>query len=195
MQMNKQRNDDGSSQDTYESIKIRGNIAARVGDQSLEEYVGLHYSSDVKECLDILDIGYHVTAVGVLGRALEQCTKEYCESAIKNKKAFKLNDPNLSISSIRNKFWGIEGSQDDRLKLLNQQTLIKKGGHKFQLKKKLLKNEYYFVLDSIKNARNNAFHGCSEEEFREIQSKSRVLIEWGLNILITLIGEIKKNRS
>ena len=193
MQINENTN--GNTSETYESTKIRENVSSRFNEQTIEEYVGIKYSQDVKECLDILDIGYHVTAIGILGRALEQCTKEFCECVIKNKNAFRVNTANLPISSIREKFWGNDGTQDHRLKLLNQQEVIKKGGNRFQLKKILLKRESYFVLDAIKDARNKAFHGCSsDDEFNELSSKSRLLIEWGINILITLVGEIRKGR-
>jgi hypothetical protein len=177
--------------DIYESEIIRRRLAPMLDGQSIEEFVGPNYEKDVKECLDILDIGYTVTAVGILGRALELCTKEYCESKIKRKTAFEKNTANVSISSIRKKFWGSSSTQAERLKLLNKQE-VNKNRNTYKLKKPLLKDEYFHTLENIRNARNDAFHGCSDDEYRELSAKSGYFIEHGIVILVKLIKDISE---
>ncbi|APO43050.1 hypothetical protein BS614_02530 [Paenibacillus xylanexedens] len=173
----------------YESDIIRRRVARMLGEESIESYVGEKYGPAVKECLDILDIGYTVTAVGVLGKALELCTKEYCEMKIKRKTAFILNSANLPISSIRKKFWGSKSNQESRLKLLNGQVVVA-NTNSFKVRKVLLKKEYYDALENIRSARNNAFHGCTEDEFKELEAKSGHFIEHGIIILVKLVKEI-----
>ncbi|RZT23598.1 hypothetical protein [Fictibacillus sp. BK138] len=177
--------------DIYESEIIRRRLASMLDDQSIEELVGPKYEDDVKECLDILDIGYTVTAVGILGRALELCTKEYCEAKIKRKTAFEKNTANVSISTIRKNFWGSKSNQAERLKLLNKQE-VNKNRNTYKLKKGLLKDEYFHTLENIRNARNDAFHGCSEDEYKELSAKSGHFIEHGLIILVKLIKDISE---
>lgn len=177
----------------YKSTIIRGRVAGRLGGQTLEDFVGQNYVKEVKECLDVLDIKYPVTAVGILGRALEKCTKEYFIKKIKQKTAFQINSGNSNIAQIRKAFCSKASKQADRLKLLNQQK-VKINGKEYQLKRRLLKNEYFNNLDSIRDARNDAFHGCEDEEyFKELEAKSYILIEWGIIALITLLKEIRED--
>ncbi|PEJ09104.1 hypothetical protein [Bacillus wiedmannii] len=177
--------------DIYESEIIRRRLSAMLEDQSIEDFVGPKYKDDVKECLDILDIGYTVTAVGILGRALEVCMKEYCEVKIKRKTAFEKNTSNVPIATIRKNFWGSKSNQADRLKLLNKQE-VSKNRNTYKLKKALLKDEYYHALENIRKARNDAFHGCSVDEYREISAKSGHFIEHGLIILVKLVMDISR---
>ncbi|MCK4259987.1 MAG: hypothetical protein KAX49_13490 [Halanaerobiales bacterium] len=176
--------------DSYRSEHIRNRLARKLDNQPLEEVIGPKYMADVLECLDILDIGYPVTAIGILGRALEGCTKEYCQKKIKSKKMFSINTGDFSIKTIRKKFW-IKGNHDNRLKLLNQQE-ITVASNPFKLNKKLLKDDYYGYLISIKNARNKAFHGCTEEDYKDLEALSLNYIEYGLIILITFIKAINE---
>lgn len=175
----------------YESEIIRRRVARMLGGESIEDFVGPKYAPAVKECLDILDIGYTVTAVGVLGKALELCTKEYCEVKIKRKTVLSENSGNFPISTIRSKFWGSRSNQEIRLKLLNGQQVVVKG-NTYKLRKVLLKKEYYDALENIRVARNSAFHGCTDDEFRELEAKSGHFIEHGIIILVKLVREISQ---
>ncbi|URT71210.1 hypothetical protein [Cytobacillus firmus] len=194
MTSNLQTENKEQAQDRYDSSKILSNLNSVMEGKTLEESVGTKYYRDVRECLDILDIEYKVTAVGTLGRALELCTKEYFETLIKTKSSFELNTGNKSIKKIREIFCGKNSKQDDRLKLLNQQP-IKKDTLTYKLKRPLLNKRYYNLLDSIRDARNKAFHGCSNEEYEQLYKESDWLIEGGLRILIDLIKEIDTNNS
>ncbi|PAD28289.1 hypothetical protein [Paenibacillus sp. 7523-1] len=172
----------------YGSQAIRAKIARRIGDQSIEECVGEKYARDVKECLDILDIDYPVTAVGILGRALENCTKEYCLKKINSIRKLSVNNANLSIATIRK--WLYETNQKDRLSFLNQRE-ITKNGNKLKLKKKDITDAVYTYLMDIKDLRNDAFHGCDDDEkYLELETKSYILIELGFVYLVSLVKEM-----
>ncbi len=176
--------------DSYKSKHIMVRISTMLGDNSLDEVIGEEYYRDVKECLDIMDIEYPVTAIGILGRAIELCTKEYFKEKVKNKTTFQINTANLPITTIRKYFCGSDSKQADRLKLLNQQE-VTKNGNKLKLKRKLLKDDSYNTLLAIKDARNDAFHGCNNiDEYNQLESKAFVLIELGIIILVSLIKEI-----
>ncbi|WP_407728493.1 hypothetical protein ACJMCD_28640 (plasmid) [Priestia megaterium] len=180
--------------DKYDSAKIISNLSSVLDGNTLEECVGPIFYRDVKECLDILDIGYKVSAVGILGRAIELCTKLYFETLIKNKLAFQLNTGNKSIKQIREIFCGNNSKQDERLKLLNRQQ-VGKDSFKYRLNRQLLNKRFYNLLDSIRDARNKAFHGCSNDEYDLLCEESHLLIEWGLRILIELKKEIDQKSN
>lgn len=183
-----------STPNPYDSSVIRSRLVRRLNDKTIEEFVGAAYARDVTECLNILDIEYPVTAIGVLGRALENCTKEYCEKLLKSKTMFSINSANLPVSNLRKLF--LEATQKDRLDLLNQQ-LVTKNKNQYQLKKKYLTNPIYSDLIEIKDARNDAFHGLTDEEdYLALESESFILIEKGILILVSLIENTNKlNRS
>ncbi|CAH1215703.1 hypothetical protein PAECIP111893_04009 [Paenibacillus plantiphilus] len=172
----------------YSSAVIRARLEKRLGAaQSIEDYVGDNYAKDVTECFNILDIDYPVTAAGILGRALENCTKEYCERKISNKRKLSVNTASWPISNIRRVL--VEGNQKDRLSFLNQQE-VTKNGHKLKLKKKYITDAVYTYLIDIKNLRNDAFHGCDDEKYLEWESRSYILIELGMNCLVSLVKEM-----
>jgi|GEM_PF-5866458 len=177
-----------SNPNYYGSQAIRSKIARRIGNQSIEDCVGEKYAKDVKECLDILDIDYPVTAVGILGRALENCTKEYCMRRINSKRKLSVNTANLNISTIKKLLF--EGNQKDRLDFLNQKE-INKRGNKLKLKNKEIIDTVYTYLMDIKDLRNDAFHGCDDEEkYLELETKSYILIELGFVYLVSLVKKM-----
>lgn len=179
-----------SSTNPYRSEIIKQRLAKRLRNRPLEDFIGERYSRDVTECLNILDIEYPVTAIGVLGRALENCTKEYCRKLLKSKTMFSTNSANLPANTIRKTFE--EAPQKDRLLLLNQKE-VTRNRNTFKLKKKYLTDSTYSTLIEIKDARNDAFHGCeNEEQYLELESRSFILVEMGILILVSLIEEINK---
>ena len=173
-----------SDQEIYESYIIRRRVKRILGDdQSIEEFVGPEYARDVTECLNIVDIGYTVTAIGILGRSLELCIKEYCKKKLKSKTYFNINTANKTISQIKKVI--LSASHANRICLLQGQKITI--DHKdYRLKKKLLKDEYYWLLDSIRDARNKAFHGCDNDYYNELSAKVS-LMEQGMVLLVTLI--------
>lgn len=180
-----------TEQDTslYGSHIIRARVAKLLGDESLEDFIDPKYHREVQECLDILDIDYPATAIGILGRILENCTKDYFEKIIKSKNLFSVNSANLPIKTIRKYFTSNHSKQKNRLDLLNQKE-IKINNNSFKLKRKYLTNEYYNILIDIKDARNDAFHGCYDDEFKELEMKSYILIERGIHVLVLLQKQI-----
>lgn len=175
---------------TYHSDVIRERVARMLeNNQSIEEFIGPLYSRDVKECLDIIDIDYPVTAVGILGRSLEICIKEYCNKKLKNKMQFSLNTANNSIGQIKTTL--SKANHKNRINLLNQKK-IKIDGKEYLLKNKLIRDRYYNLLDEIREARNDAFHGCDSDDYGELAARGYNLIEQGIVLLIALIKDMDR---
>lgn len=179
-----------STEDKFESSVVRKRVARMIGEATIEEYVGEKYSRDITECLDILDMEYVVTAVGLLGRALEECIKEYSCIKLKNKKEFSVNDNNYSIAQIRKYLYHKNTSHDTRVKLLHQEEIVIKSGKKLKLKRKILADNKYNLLMDIKDGRNKAFHGCSESDYIELSARGGSMIEQGIILLVGLVTEI-----
>ncbi len=162
---------------------INGRILRVMDGKDPEEFFRSNYYNIFKECLDIADIEYYVTAVGILGKALENEVKEYTNKTLKNKNMFSTNTPNLPIDKIRKIF--AKESHFNRIKLLNLQE-VTVSGKRFKLKKKFLKDEDYNELLAISKARNDAFHGCDEERYNELDAKAQSYIDRGVVILAML---------
>ncbi|HCL4558105.1 TPA: hypothetical protein N2E03_003750 [Clostridium botulinum] len=160
---------------------ISGRISKIMDGLEYDEFFRESYAKMFKECLDIADIEYYVTAVGILGKALENQIKEYFNKKVKNKTMFSINTGNYSIKKIREQF----NTHFNRIKLLNGKE-VKINGKNYKLKRSLLKDEDYNELLSISRARNDSFHGCEEERYLEIEAKSQSYIDRGVVIFAML---------
>lgn len=168
---------------TKSSDIISGRVLKIMDGMDYDDFFRDNYAKMFKECLDIVDIDYYVTAVGILGKALENEIKEYFVNRVTSKTMFSVNTGNYAISKIRkivNK-----AAHFDRITLLNgQQVTIDRKTYK--LKRQLLKQEDYNELLSISRARNDAFHGCDDERYNEIDAKAQSYIDRGIVILAML---------
>lgn len=169
------------------SLIIHGRLAKMLGDKDIEEYFRTEYYIQLKECLDILDIDYSVTAVGILGKALEKQLIEYLLKSIKNKRYLTENSKNHSVEKIRKTLIG--ATHFKRLELAMGKKTNFGDNTIYQLKKKLLKDEDYQEILNISRARNDAFHGCDEMRYGEIEAKAFTYIERGVAILASLERE------
>ncbi len=146
---------------------------------------------DVIEAVDIWQFGYFMTSLGVLGRALELVSKDAVSELLVSKRQFKQNSTGSKIKHLRKRF--IEESQNNRLSLLvgNEVKVFFKGpptgSHKFQLEKALIE-EYDHTLGMwLKDCRNDAFHGFTEDHFKNVYlPKAFTHFETGLNLCINL---------
>lgn len=168
----------------YKSSEIiSGRLSKIMGGMDYDEFFRENYAKMFKECLDIADIEYFVTAVGILGKALENQVKEYFIKKLTSKTMFDVNTGNYGISKIRDEF--VKGSHFNRINLLNGQMVSIKGKN-YKLKRSLLKDEDYNELLSISRARNDSFHGCDDERYNEIDGKAQSYIDRGVVILAML---------
>lgn len=152
-------------------------------DKEYDEFFREEYSKLFKECLDIADIDYYVTAVGVLGKALENQIVELTSTALKNKTQFQINSNSLTIGGIRKILQ--KTNHFNRLKLFaGEEVTI--DHNRLKLKKHILKKDDYHELDAIRDARNDAFHGCSEERASIIKAKALTYLERGIVVLAQL---------
>lgn len=177
---------------TYKSSEvITQRISKIMGGLEYDEFLRENYAKMLKECLDIADIEYYVTAVGILGKILENQIKDYFINKVKRKTMFNINSNDYGIAKIREEV--LKTTHNNRICLLNGQevTINRK---KYKLKVKLLKDEDYNELIAISRARNKSFHGCTDDEYDEIDSKAQSYIDRGVAILIKLEKEIKKVR-
>lgn len=162
---------------------ISGRLSKIMDGKEYEEFFREKYAKMLKECLDIADIDYFVTAVGILGKALENQVKEYFINKVTNKTMFSVNTGNYAIKKIREEF--VKGNHFNRIKLLNgQEVTINRKSYK--LKRSLLKEQDYNELVAISRARNDSFHGCDEERYNEIYGMSQSFIDRGVVILAML---------
>lgn len=174
----------------YKSSEVITNRISKImGGLEYEEFLRENYAKMLKECLDIADIEYFVTAVGILGKALENQIKDYFINKVKSKRMFDINSNNYGISKIRKEV--IRTNHYNRINLLNGQEVMI-NGKSYKLRMKLLKDEDYNELLAISRARNLSFHGCTDDEYDEIDSKAQSYIDRGVAILIKLEKEIKK---
>jgi hypothetical protein len=162
---------------------ISGRLSKVMNGIDYDEFFRENYAKMFKECLDIADIEYFVTAVGILGKALENQVKEYFVNKVTIKTMFSINTGDYSIKKIRAEF--VKGSHFNRIKLLNGQE-VKIDGKSYKLKRSLLKEEDYNELLAISRARNDSFHGCDEERYNEIDAKAQSYIDRGVVILAML---------
>lgn len=171
---------------TMKSSEIINNRLLKVTNGiDLEEFFRPEYYRQLKECLDIIDIDYSVTAVGILGKALENQLKEYIDVKIKSKNDFSVNNNNHTIRQIKKNLHSINHAM--RLNLANCQLIkLNSGTIEYKLKRKILKDEDFNEMMNISRARNDAFHGCDDERYREIEGKAYTYIERGVVILAVL---------
>lgn len=167
---------------------ISGRMKRILGEKEVDEFFRPQYYKMLKECLDILDISYYPTAVGVLGKALENEIKEFLKNSIKSKKMLSVNSGDYSKARIIKAF--DSESHDKRVKFLNGE-LVKIDNKEYKLKRKLLKLEDYNELLAIKNVRNDVFHGCSDERYIEIEAKSYSYLERGI-IILTMLEKLNR---
>ena len=175
----------------YKSSEIiSGRISKVMDGMEYDEFFREKYAKMFKECLDIADIEYFVTAVGILGKALESQIKEYFINQVTRKTMFDVNTQNYGIAKIRKEFE--KTSHYNRIELLNgkEVTINRK---KYRLKRSLLKDEDYNELLSISRARNDSFHECDEDRYNEIDAKAQSYLDRGVVILAML--EKKNSQS
>lgn len=160
---------------------ISGRLSKIMDGKDYDEFFRENYAKMFKECLDIADIDYFVTAVGILGKALENQVKEYFNNKIISKSKFSINTRSYSIKKIKDEF----ATHFNRIKLLNGQE-VRINGNSYKLKRSLLKDDDYNELLAISRARNDSFHGCEEDRYNEIDAKAYSYIERGIVILAML---------
>lgn len=174
----------------YNSALVKDRVARILKGRPLEDVLRPEYMRGIIECFDVMDIEYLVTALSLLGRVLQQATKDYFLALVTNKRAFAVNSQRLPFASIKERLTGECSLQEDILNLLVQKEVTLSDGAKLKLKRKLLNDEDYNTLLYISKAKNWTFNLCDESVFSQIEERAESYIDLGLISLVKMVQKM-----
>ncbi|MBU3175198.1 serine protease [Clostridium estertheticum] len=182
----------------YSLSVIESNLEKKLKGSSLEDVIRPMYYKEIVQCTNILDIEYPITALSILGRALDKITKEYCDQVIVDTGMFNLKLDKVTYEKLADVFWGSSSKLDNRIDLMVGKC-VDLDGIKLKLNKKIINNRDYNIINSIYLLRCD--HICGETEYMEedncnyefcmdpisdLESMARSYIEPGINTLFKL---------
>ena len=191
-----------NTEDVYFLTAIEQALQDILADRSMEELVRPMVCADIMQGINIIDIGYPLCSCFVISRCINNLLIEYCNCLFSSNESFEIEGGVINFADIKEKFWGEGSSVAYRIDLLSQKKCHIKENISISVKKKLLTQRYFKIINNINLYAIDFMHGKTEyegllDDTDEIEDRyltAKDLFISGVRFVIMLEAELNKHK-